>query len=917
GCRIKIDDAGNILIKRRSRANVFICGLGPGNDQHSALGDFEPINGVGSVNKANSNNNNINNGIDIGKKATASQGSSASSGSSDSYVGVTNSNVSSSDANDTFYGIVSGNTNQHSPIGRGGNNNNISNGNGTGNNSGMRRSCLRALNLDEPVKLFDMKAFQKSLAHELRRPSYINRRRLKNECISIVSFVVDDRKLLNLPSWVMIINIVALDLLRSKLGFYSDELSGGCGGSDDLFISNARLLSSVTHIEEEEDDDDNFSLASSPQLHSPTNCCKSHEHSRSRPQSNSTDNANACATASSAANSNECLECCRHAASDANINVNHKQDHARRNVVNNDNDDLGYHDLYLHDRQQQSSTECTNEITAGKTRSVASPPQQQQHSVAAAKKAFAHAAAIGAYNTRAIHHDLALINHKHDLQSAALSSGFESHASTSTTPSSSSSSLEAKNVEAAAAPMTSVSDNALDADKASTSASCDSCHNCPDCQQTTSAPTLEACASFESDHMIDARTGAEQRCGIECSMQNNQIDIGDANDMVLRGQRPPKLPLRYSGPRPLLSASSNVPPRTNDAHMNRRIAAAAVSSSSSEFSVAQHNMAAIMNNHNQQRRLPPGIPAHAQLAPPATQRQVLRYLQGHADVPVIVAGNDLMAARAARVTCLQRPLPILPGSALVTRGGPGSKAASNTPEENLYYCGFQARVPQTRTTDSANNNGANSGANIVTSTGEHNKRAGYLDQFIVGKGTPYRSRKAYAAPAPPAMTNYSANNYKQHAYGGYGPNGSGASNNTRLHRDPNNAMFLSADNLHRLKASTTNMISSVPWATTHDSASTHGISSSSASICLLNSGVVQTTSNHGVNQSEDKQQQQQQPSSSKKKRSRIRLFSLTSSSSSSSSSKFNEKCKTNKDKDKNDKENNDFNNQKRSKARKS
>ncbi|KAG9509240.1 hypothetical protein GZH46_02253 [Fragariocoptes setiger] len=167
------------------------------------------------------------------------------------------------------------------------------------------------------------------------------------------------------------------------------------------------------------------------------------------------------------------------------------------------------------------------------------------------------------------------------------------------------------------------------------------------------------------------------------------------------------------------------------------------------------------------------------------------------------------------------------------------------------------------------------------------------------------------------MTNYDANNSKQPAYEGYRLNGSGASNNTLLNRDPGNAIFLSAENLHQLKASTTNMISSVPSATTHDSASTHGISSSSASICRLNSGVVQTTSNHGVNQSEDKQQQQQQPSSSKKKRSRIRLFSLTSSSSSSSSSKFNEKCKTNKDKDKNDKENNDFNNQKRSKSRKS
>jgi len=73
-----------------------------------------------------------------------------------------------------------------------------------------------ALELDKPVKLFDMKKFQQNVARELKR-AYPDRRKLECQCISSVAFVKNESDILEQPCWVMLINVVAMDMLKSKI----------------------------------------------------------------------------------------------------------------------------------------------------------------------------------------------------------------------------------------------------------------------------------------------------------------------------------------------------------------------------------------------------------------------------------------------------------------------------------------------------------------------------------------------------------------------------------------------------------------------------------------------------------------------------------------------------------------------------
>ena len=65
-------------------------------------------------------------------------------------------------------------------------------------------------------QIFDMKKFADSVNTELEK-AYPDRRKLESKCISAISFVKDSPEILDCPCWVMIINIVALDMLRTKL----------------------------------------------------------------------------------------------------------------------------------------------------------------------------------------------------------------------------------------------------------------------------------------------------------------------------------------------------------------------------------------------------------------------------------------------------------------------------------------------------------------------------------------------------------------------------------------------------------------------------------------------------------------------------------------------------------------------------
>ncbi|KAJ6642233.1 hypothetical protein Bhyg_07180 [Pseudolycoriella hygida] len=74
----------------------------------------------------------------------------------------------------------------------------------------------QALESEKVVKLFDMKKFQSNINRELRQ-AYPDRRRLELQCLSAVTFVRSENDVLDCPIWVLVINVVAMDMLKSKL----------------------------------------------------------------------------------------------------------------------------------------------------------------------------------------------------------------------------------------------------------------------------------------------------------------------------------------------------------------------------------------------------------------------------------------------------------------------------------------------------------------------------------------------------------------------------------------------------------------------------------------------------------------------------------------------------------------------------
>ncbi|KAL2739487.1 hypothetical protein V1477_010876 [Vespula maculifrons] len=78
------------------------------------------------------------------------------------------------------------------------------------------RNSQGALEHEKPGKLFDMNKFQTNLSRETRR-AYPDRRRLEMQCLSAIVFVRTEADLLQCPVWVLIVNVVGLDMLKSKL----------------------------------------------------------------------------------------------------------------------------------------------------------------------------------------------------------------------------------------------------------------------------------------------------------------------------------------------------------------------------------------------------------------------------------------------------------------------------------------------------------------------------------------------------------------------------------------------------------------------------------------------------------------------------------------------------------------------------
>ncbi|XP_043473533.1 uncharacterized protein LOC122505758 isoform X2 [Leptopilina heterotoma] len=82
--------------------------------------------------------------------------------------------------------------------------------------SEILRNPQGALEHEKPGKLFDMVKFQTNLLRETTR-AYPDRRRLETQCLSAIVFVRSENDVLQCPIWILVINVVGLDMLKSKL----------------------------------------------------------------------------------------------------------------------------------------------------------------------------------------------------------------------------------------------------------------------------------------------------------------------------------------------------------------------------------------------------------------------------------------------------------------------------------------------------------------------------------------------------------------------------------------------------------------------------------------------------------------------------------------------------------------------------
>ncbi|CAG0925338.1 unnamed protein product, partial [Notodromas monacha] len=87
----------------------------------------------------------------------------------------------------------------------------------TAASSEIMKLARGALPFDKPETLFDVRKFRQNVERELKR-AYPDRRKLENQCVSAISFVHGAAgNLLACPVWVLLINMVAMDMLKAKL----------------------------------------------------------------------------------------------------------------------------------------------------------------------------------------------------------------------------------------------------------------------------------------------------------------------------------------------------------------------------------------------------------------------------------------------------------------------------------------------------------------------------------------------------------------------------------------------------------------------------------------------------------------------------------------------------------------------------
>lgn len=193
GIRIKMDNFGNILIKRLSKSGIFVKEWlqTPGqvtNGSSSNTGRMMP-----SRQQLIKNQNAMLAAMNSGTKQRQPLGSQIAS--SISTNSITPSGSSSS-----------GGSSLELP-----------------NDSAICDEVLSVggrLDQDKIYVMFDMKKFQANITQELCRPNP-DKRKLEQQCFSIVGLAKDADEVLDLPCWVMVINIVAIEMLNERFPLMS------------------------------------------------------------------------------------------------------------------------------------------------------------------------------------------------------------------------------------------------------------------------------------------------------------------------------------------------------------------------------------------------------------------------------------------------------------------------------------------------------------------------------------------------------------------------------------------------------------------------------------------------------------------------------------------------------------------------
>ncbi|XP_075676610.1 uncharacterized protein LOC113790088 isoform X2 [Dermatophagoides pteronyssinus] len=124
------------------------------------------------------------------------------------------------------------------------------------NNIKRMNGCLE---LQKKYLLFDMSKFEMAMMNELKS-AYPDRYRLEQQCIIIIGFVRDHPdSILDMPCYVMLINIVALDMLKSKLNpvMYRNIVQKKRPVPEFVSIFQQYDDGSDNDINDDDDDDDN------------------------------------------------------------------------------------------------------------------------------------------------------------------------------------------------------------------------------------------------------------------------------------------------------------------------------------------------------------------------------------------------------------------------------------------------------------------------------------------------------------------------------------------------------------------------------------------------------------------------------------------------------------------------------------